>query len=257
MPALTSRQPTRFAVVQFPGTNCERETVRVLRDVLYQEVDLLWHGEEPPLHTYGCVILPGGFAHGDHLRSGAIARFSPIMRSVTAFARDGGLTLGICNGFQVLLEAGLLPGAMRRNASLQFRSQWVWCRVERVDTAFTNAYAGGQLARMPIAHGEGSYTAGSPEESARLHATGRIPLRYCDSTGQATAAGNPNGADLHAAGVINAAGNVFGLMPHPERASEPLLGSVDGGPLFHSIIRTLHGEWAPAAARGEALGAER
>jgi phosphoribosylformylglycinamidine synthase I len=235
----------RFAVVRFPGTNCERETVRVLRDLLGQPTDLLWHAEERSLDEYGCIVLPGGFAHGDHLRAGAIARFSPIMRAVERFAADGGLVLGICNGFQVLLEAGMLPGAMLRNATLQFRSSWVHCRVERHDTPFTNTCRPGQVLRMPVAHGEGNYTATSGEELERLEQRGGVLLRYCDPGGSAAPHANPNGSVANVAGVINAAGNVFGLMPHPERACETLLGSGDGRLIFESLVRSLQ----PASSR--------
>jgi phosphoribosylformylglycinamidine synthase len=176
-------------------------------------------------------VLPGGFAHGDHLRAGAIARFSPIMRGVQDFARSGGLVLGICNGFQVLLEAGLLPGAMLRNASLQFRAQWVWCRVERTDNPFTSACQVGQVLRMPIAHGEGNYVS--------LEDPKGVVLRYCDADGRVTPSANPNGAQDAIAGLTNAEGNVFGLMPHPERAAEALLGSTDGRFIFQSLARAV------------------
>jgi phosphoribosylformylglycinamidine synthase I len=219
----------RIAVVQFPGTNCERETVRALEAHTCQAVDVLWHADEFPTDGYAAVVLPGGFAHGDHLRAGAIARFSPVMRGIQKFARAGGLVLGICNGFQVLLEAGLLPGAMLRNASLQFRSEWVWCRVERTDTPFTRACKVGQVLRMPIAHGEGNYVS--------LEEPDGVALRYCDAEGNLTPAANPNGAQGAIAGLANAAGNVFGLMPHPERANESILGSTDGRFLFQSLVR--------------------
>jgi phosphoribosylformylglycinamidine synthase len=218
----------RLAVVRFPGTNCERETVRALEATCDGPVDVLWHAEPFPLEAgYAAVVLPGGFAYGDHLRAGAIARFSPVMRGIDQFARGGGLVLGICNGWQVLLEAGLLPGAMLRNASLQFRSEWVWCRVERTDTPFTSACRPGQVLRLPIAHGEGNYT--SPESPSG------VVLRYCDAAGNVTPAANPNGAQDNAAGIINPHGNVFGLMPHPERANEALLGSDDGRVIFESL----------------------
>ncbi len=243
----------RFAVVQFPGTNCERETVRVLRDLLGQPTDLLWHGDRVSLDRYACVVLPGGFAHGDHLRAGAIARFSPIMADVERFANAGGLTLGICNGFQVLLEAGLLPGAMVRNATLQFRSEWVRCRVERTDTPFTNACEPGQMLRLPIAHGEGNYTAVNAAEYERLEAAQEVLLRYVDERGQPTPDANPNGSMGNIAGIVNAAGNVFGLMPHPERACEALLGSSDGLPTFRSIVCHLERTTAqPALAQTRA-----
>ncbi len=177
------------------------------------------------------VVLPGGFAHGDHLRAGAIARFSPVMSGIQQFAAEGGLVLGICNGFQVLLEAGLLPGAMLRNASLQFRSDWAWCRVERTDTPFTSACTVGQVLRMPIAHGEGNYV--SP-----VDLQGQVVLRYCDADGGISPSANPNGSQGNIAGVINAAGNVFGLMPHPERAADALLGSTDGRYVLQSLVQS-------------------
>ena len=219
----------RLAVVQFPGTNCERETVRALRDTIECPVDLVWHADHLDPNTYAGVVLPGGFAHGDHLRAGAIARFSRAMHGVKAMAEQGKLVLGICNGFQVLLEAGLLPGAMLRNASLQFVSDWVWCRVERTDTPFTNACQPGQVLRLPIAHGEGNYTAGSQQALDQLETSGRVVLRYVGD--------NPNGSANAIAAVIN--GSVLGLMPHPERASDDLLGSADGRLIFDSIRATL------------------
>jgi phosphoribosylformylglycinamidine synthase subunit PurQ / glutaminase len=223
---VASRTP-RIAVVQFPGTNCERETVRALEVDVGCSVDVHWHAEAFPIDRYAAVVLPGGFAHGDHLRAGAIARFSAAMQGIQVFARAGGLVLGICNGFQVLLEAGLLPGAMLRNASLQFRSEWVWCRVERTDTPFTSACTRGQVLRLPIAHGEGNYVSLAEPEG--------VALRYCDPDGNVTPAANPNGSKDGIAGLANSSGNVFGLMPHPERANEPLLGSTDGRFLFRSL----------------------
>ena len=222
----------RIAVVQFPGTNCERETARSLAN--FVSVDVIWHADPFPPDTFAGVVLPGGFAHGDHLRAGAIARFSPEMQGIRRFAADGGLVLGICNGFQVLLEAGLLPGAMLRNASLEFRSDWVWCRVERVDTPFTAGCEVGQVLRMPIAHGEGNYVS-----VAALEPDAAVVLRYCDPLGNLTDASNPNGSQDAIAGIVNAQGNVFGLMPHPERASDPLLGSTDGSLLLESFARSV------------------
>jgi phosphoribosylformylglycinamidine synthase subunit PurQ / glutaminase len=227
----------RIAVVQFPGTNCERETARALSACVDAPVDVIWHAEAFPLDRYAAVVLPGGFAYGDHLRAGAIARFSPVMQGIQTFAQAGGLVLGICNGFQVLLEAGLLPGAMLRNASLQFRSEWVWCRVERTDTPFTSACRLGQVLRLPIAHGEGNYVSVSEPRG--------VVLRYCDADGNVTPEANPNGAQDAIAGIVNARGNVFGLMPHPERASEALLGSTDGRVIFESLAMALR---APALA---------
>jgi phosphoribosylformylglycinamidine synthase subunit PurQ / glutaminase len=225
----------RIAVVQFPGTNCERETVRALEAEVGCPVDVHWHADPFPLDRYVAAILPGGFAYGDHLRAGAIARFSPVMPGIQAFARGGGLLLGICNGFQVLLEAGLLPGAMLRNASLQFRSEWVWCRVERTDTPFTSACRLGQVLRLPIAHGEGNYVSLADPEG--------VALRYCDADGDVSPSTNPNGSQDGIAGIANASGNVFGLMPHPERANEPLLGSSDGRFVFQSLAAAVR---APA-----------
>ena len=225
----------RIAVVQFPGTNCERETARSLSACFDGPVDVIWHADTFPLDRYAAVVLPGGFAYGDHLRAGAIARFSPVMQGIRLFAQAGGLVLGICNGFQVLLEAGLLPGAMLRNASLQFRSEWVWCRVERTDTPFTSRYSPGQVLRLPIAHGEGNYVSVAQPCG--------VVLRYCDAEGNITPEANPNGAQDAIAGIINAGRNVFGLMPHPERASEALLGSTDGQPIFESLAMALR---APA-----------
>ena len=220
-----------MAVVQFPGTNCERETARALVDCTGASVDVAWHADPFPVDRYAAVVLPGGFAHGDHLRAGAIARFSPVMHGVRQFADRGGLVLGICNGFQVLLEAGLLPGAMLRNASLQFRSEWVWCRVERTDTPFTRACTLGQVLRLPIAHGEGNYVS-TVEPSG-------VALRYCDSDGRVSPECNPNGSQDAIAGIANQTGNVFGLMPHPERASDALLGSSDGALIFQSLAHAL------------------
>jgi phosphoribosylformylglycinamidine synthase len=216
-------------VVQFPGTNCERETVRSLQASTGCGVEVVWHADAFPNDRYAAVVLPGGFAHGDHLRAGAIARFSPIMPGIQEFARQGGLVLGICNGFQVLLEAGLLPGAMLRNASLQFRSEWVWCRVERTDTPFTSACRPGQVLRLPIAHGEGNYV------SLDSVAPAGVALRYCDADGNVTESANPNGSRDGIAGMANANGNIFGLMPHPERADDLVLGSTDGRFVLESL----------------------
>ncbi|HLZ29867.1 MAG TPA: phosphoribosylformylglycinamidine synthase I [Chloroflexota bacterium] len=235
----------RIAVVQFPGTNCERETLRELAAYGECPVDLLWHAEPFPVGRYAAVALPGGFAYGDHLRAGAIARFSPIMSGIQRFGAEGGLVLGICNGFQVLVEAGLLPGAMLHNASMQFRSEWIWCRVERTDTAFTSACTVGQVLRLPIAHGEGNYVSTTEPEG--------VVLRYCDADGNVTPTSNPNGSRDNIAGVINAAGNVFGLMPHPERAADPVLGSTDGRFLLESLVRSSTRQ-PSAAASGSRLG---
>ena len=224
----------RFGVVVFPGSNCERDTVHALSAILGQPSDLVWH-EETELSSYDCVVLPGGFAYGDHLRAGAIARFSPVMAAVERFAAAGGLVWGICNGFQVLVEAGLLPGAMLQNAGLQFVCRWVHLRVESANTPFTAGITPGTVLRMPIAHHEGDYYV-DKATLARLERNQQIVLRYCDAEGHATLEANPNGSAANIAGVCNEAGNVFGLMPHPERCAEPILGGVDGRRLFESVL---------------------
>ncbi len=236
----------RFGVVVFPGSNCDVDTVHALGTVLGAEVKALWY-DATSLEGVDCVVLPGGFAYGDYLRAGAIARFSPIMGAVQRHAERGGLVLGICNGFQVLVEAHLLPGALLRNDVLEFRCQWVTMRVERADTAFTNAFAPMEVVRMPIAHGEGRYVADA-ETLARLESNGQIVLRYApaDSSHQGVQRAapadtedryNPNGAAHDIAGLVNERGNVFGLMPHPERCCESLVGGTDGLRLFQSIVR--------------------
>jgi len=232
----------RVAVVTFPGSNCDYDCYKAAQDVLQADSYYVWHRE----HDLGAagapdlVILPGGFSYGDYLRAGAIARFSPIMREVMDFAAAGGLVLGICNGFQVLCEAGLLPGALVRNASLQFRGEGVYMRVENATTAFTSAYAPRQVLRVPIAHGEGNYVA-DEATLARLEDEGRVVFRYVDAAGEASAEGNPNGSMRNIAGIMNEQGNVLGLMPHPERAIELLLGSTDGRGVFESIAASLAG----------------
>ena len=222
----------KVGIVVFPGSNCDQDCVRAVKDVAGQAAIPLWH-QETTLRGCDAIILPGGFSYGDHLRTGAIARFSPIMASVSRFAKAGGLVLGICNGFQILLEAGLLPGAMLRNTGLRFICRFVTLRVERTDTPFTNRFQIGQIIRLPIAHNEGRYAA-----EARLLPTiqRQVAFRYCDGNGELADAANPNGSTAGIAGLTNAAGNVLGLMPHPERASEPGLGSVDGRLVFESMI---------------------
>ncbi len=212
----------KFAVIVFPGSNCDHDAYHAVRHVLGQDAELLWH-KETSLKAADAVILPGGFSHGDYLRTGAIARFSPIMASVAEFARAGGPVLGICNGFQILLEAGLLPGAMLRNRDLKFHCEHVRVRVESSDTPFTCRTIAGQVLRLPIAHGEGNYYAG-PEVISSLEHAKRIIFRYCDESGRTTDASNPNGAIDNIAGICNEARNVVGLMPHPERACESVLG---------------------------------
>ena len=235
----------KFGVVQFPGSNCDYDTLYALKFVMKQDAVMLWH-KEHDLKGVDCVVLPGGFSYGDYLRSGAIARFSPLMREVKAFARRGGLVLGICNGFQVLLELGLLAGAMLRNKDLKFLCQHVHIRVENPDTAFTRAARKGQVLRIPIAHFDGNYYA-PPRTLADIERHGQVVFRYCDAAGQVTGSANVNGSLNNIAGLTNKAGNVLGLMPHPERASESLLGSEDGRVLFDSLIQSCAARRAPGA----------
>jgi phosphoribosylformylglycinamidine synthase subunit PurQ / glutaminase len=240
--------PVRIGVVVFPGSNCDRDTLHGL-ELAGGEPVALWH-EQATLDGVAAVILPGGFAYGDYLRAGVIARFSPVMRAVEAFAADGGLVLGICNGFQVLAEAGLVPGALLRNRVLRFLGRDVRIAAERLDTPFTHALAAAaEPLRMPIAHGEGCYYADDATLDA-LEAEGRVLFRYVDDDGGQAAEDdrehNPNGSLRAIAGVLNAAGNVAGLMPHPERASESILGSDDGLPIIRSLV-----ESAARAAAGE------
>src|ERR1051325_839324 len=220
----------RFAVIVFPGSNCDHDAFYVLRHVLGQEVRYLWHKEHFQ-DEFDCVVLPGGFSYGDYLRTGAIARFSPAMNSLQGHVDRGKLVIGICNGFQILCEAGFLPGALLRNRSLQFRCQFVRLRVDDPNSPFTNACLTGHLLRLPIAHGEGSYYA-SPEVIDRLKRNHQVILRYCDERGRATDEANPNGSIENIAAICNEGRNVFGMMPHPERASEPLLGSDHGRMIF-------------------------
>jgi phosphoribosylformylglycinamidine synthase I len=227
----------KFGVVIFPGSNCDHDTLYVLRDVSKQDAIFLWH-KEHDLKNVDCVILPGGFSYGDYLRSGSIAAFSPLMQEVKEFASRGGLVLGICNGFQVLLELGLLPGAMLRNKNLKFLCQYVHLRVDNTDTPFTNTAKRGQVLRIPIAHYDGNYYS-SPETIREVKKNNQIVLRYCDARGRLNDEANVNGSLECIAGLINKAGNVMGMMPHPERASEALLGSEDGLIIFESLIKCL------------------
>jgi len=245
----------KFGVVVFPGSNCDHDAYHAAHDILGQDAEYLWH-KDPSLKGVDVVILPGGFAHGDYLRTGAIARFSPIMPAIREFARAGGPVLGICNGFQVLLEAGLLPGAMLRNRDLKFHCEHVYVRVEQTDTPFTQSAARGQRLRIPIAHGEGNYYA-EPEVVRELEASRRVIFRYCDARGEVTEAGNPNGSVNNIAGICSEARNIVGLMPHPERACEMSLGSADGLVMFESVLAALTREGAYPGARPERAPASR
>jgi len=227
----------KIGVVVFPGSNCDHDTYHVLKHVCGQEARFVWH-KDSDLGGLDAVVLPGGFSYGDYLRTGAIARFSPVMQAVTEFARRGGPVLGICNGFQILQEAGLLPGAMLRNSGVKFLSQPVSIRVERDDTVATSSLPRGTVLTMPIAHGEGNFYLPA-EELDRLEGEGQVVFRYSDVAGRLTPEANPNGSARSIAGVCNPARNVVGLMPHPERASEPELGSADGRRIFESLIHAL------------------
>jgi phosphoribosylformylglycinamidine synthase len=224
----------KFAVIVFPGSNCDHDAYHAATHVLGQQAELIWH-KDTSLKGADVVVLPGGFAHGDYLRTGAMARFSPIMNEVRAFAERGGPVLGICNGFQILLESGLLPGAMLRNKGLKYRCEHVHVRVEQTDTPFTNGATAGRVLRIPIGHGEGNYFAPA-EMLQQLEANRQVILRYTDAQGHLDEAANPNGSVNAIAGICNGQRNVVGMMPHPERACEPLLGGVDGCAIFESVL---------------------
>ena len=224
----------KFGVVVLPGSNCDHDCYRVVKEVLREPVEFIWH-KETSVEGLDVIILPGGFSYGDYLRAGAIAQFSPLMDSVKRFAEGGGLVLGICNGFQILLELGLLPGAMLRNRSLKFICEYVNLRVENADTPFTNKCAVGETLRIPIAHNEGAYFA----DGATLDELKRgrqVIFRYCDDRGEVNEEANPNGALENIAGITNDRGNVLGMMPHPERCAEGVLGSADGLKIFRSLL---------------------
>jgi phosphoribosylformylglycinamidine synthase subunit PurQ / glutaminase len=224
----------RFGVVVFPGTWSDRDCGQVIEHVLGAEVTYLWH-KDPDLHGVDCVILPGGFSYGDYLRAGAIARFSPVMDSVVEHAEKGGLVWGICNGFQILCEAGLLPGALIRNSCMEFRCEWSHLVCERAGTPFTTELREGQVIRVPISHGEGNYVA-DPATLSRLEQQGQVIFRYCDPGGVVLPTANPNGSQHNIAGIVSSSGNVLGMMPHPERCAEADLGGVDGLLLFRSVV---------------------
>jgi len=240
----------RFAVLQFPGSNCDQDCVHVLGNVLGQDADYLWHKEES-IGDADAVVVPGGFSYGDYLRTGSIAQFSPVMNAVKAFANAGGLVIGICNGFQILCETGLLPGALVRNRSLQFRCETIFLKIPTADSPFTSEVPEGRLLRVPIAHGEGCYFA-DDEALAKLQADDHILFQYATETGDLTDEANPNGSLLNIAGICNEGRNVCGMMPHPERASENVLGADDGRRVFESMLRHLEAK----TGVGEAATAE-
>ncbi|MQF48828.1 phosphoribosylformylglycinamidine synthase subunit PurQ [SAR202 cluster bacterium AC-647-N09_OGT_505m] len=227
----------RFGIVVFPGTWSDGDCYHVVKSVLGQDVRYVWH-KDRDLSDLECLILPGGFSYGDYLRTGAIARFSPVMEEVERFAQRGGLVVGICNGFQILCEAGLLPGALIQNDHVQFRCQWVDLRVENSGTPFTSECWQGQVLRVPISHGEGNYYADA-DTLASLNSRGQIVFRYCNPQGDITQEANPNGSLENVAGIVNDRGNVLGMMPHPERCCEAVLGGTDGRLIFESMLRVV------------------
>jgi len=233
----------KFAVVVFPGTNCDMDCYYVVKEVLGEEADYVWHTQED-LSAYQCIILPGGFSYGDYLRTGAVAKLSPVMEGVRREAEKGKLVIGICNGFQILVESGLLPGALLKNTNLRFLCKFVHLRLENNRTPFTHLYEKGEVLRMPIAHYEGRYFA-PPEVLDALERKGQVVLRYCDPGGDLREETNPNGSLNYIAGIVSEGGNVFGLMPHPERCSEKILSSEDGFRIFGSMS-----EWAKAQLGG-------
>ena len=226
----------RFGIIVFPGTWSDTDCHHAVNGVLGQEAEYVWH-RQTSISGYDCLVLPGGFSYGDYLRPGAMAGLSPIMGAVRDFANGGGLVIGICNGFQVLCESGLLPGALLRNEHLEYRCQWTNLKTERVDTPFTRACQPGQVLQVPVSHGEGNYFADETTLD-QLESEGRILFRYCDASGEITREANPNGAARNIAGIVNAGGNVLGMMPHPERCCEEVLGSADGKLLFQSIVES-------------------
>lgn len=223
----------KFGVVVFPGSNCDHDCYQVIKEVLNEPVDFIWH-KENDIRGFDCIVLPGGFSYGDYLRTGAIGSFSPVMRSVSEFSKNGGFVIGICNGFQILLESELLPGAMLRNKKLKFICRFVNLKTENKDTPFTSGFEKGQVVRMPIAHNEGCYYADKTVLD-ELNKNNQIVFRYCSESGEINEEGNPNGAIENIAGICNKEGNVLGMMPHPERASEEVLASADGRMIFESI----------------------
>ncbi|HCP23627.1 MAG: phosphoribosylformylglycinamidine synthase subunit PurQ [SAR202 cluster bacterium] len=226
----------RFGILVFPGTWSDTDCYHQVKSILGQDAEYVWH-QETSLDRFDSVILPGGFSYGDYLRPGAMARFSPVMDALNGFVATGRTAIGICNGFQILCESGLLPGALLPNQHLEYRCQWSYLRTERADTPFSNTCRQGQLLKVPVSHGEGNYFADT-ETLAQLEEDGRVLFRYCDIEGQASAEANPNGSANNIAGIINETGNVLGMMPHPERSCEAILGSTDGNLIFESIIES-------------------
>lgn len=243
-----SARPAHIGIVVFPGSNCDHDAYYVVKKILGQEATFLWH-KDTDIRGVDAVVLPGGFSYGDYLRCGAIARFSPIMREVVRFAEAGGSVLGICNGFQILVEAGLLPGVLLRNASLRFICRYVNLRVENASTRFTSACRQGEVLAVPIAHGEGNYFT-DETTLRRLEENGQVVFRYSEPDGTITPEANPNGSLASIAGIVNEGGNVLGMMPHPERASDPVLGHTDGQKIFTSLIEWVTNEYRTAREEG-------
>jgi len=227
----------KFGVIVFPGSNCDHDCYSMVKHVLGHECEFIWH-EDKDLSGFDCVILPGGFSYGDYLRTGSIASLSSIMKAVQEFAENGGPVIGICNGFQVLLESGLLPGSLIKNSSLKFVCKWTYVRVENTDTPFTKYLNIGDVLKIPVAHGEGNYFC-SKEDLKNLEEGAEIVFRYCDENGEITPRSNPNGSVGNIAGICNKRGNILGMMPHPERCSEELLGGINGVLIFESLINHL------------------
>lgn len=244
-----TQQQVRFGVVVFPGSNCDYDAYYAVRKHLGHDARFLWH-KDADLHGVDVVVLPGGFSYGDYLRCGAIARFSPVMREVTRFAEEGGIVIGICNGFQILLEAGLLPGVLLRNSSLRFVCRMVRVRVENSFTPFTGTCAQGDVLALPVAHGDGNYFADA-ETIRQLEERQQVVFRYCDDRGAIAPDANPNGSLSGIAGIVNERGNVLGMMPHPERAVDPLLGLTDGRKIFDAVLEHVLSRVAPTTYRAE------
>lgn len=228
----------KTGIILFPGSNCDHDAFYTVNEIMNQPAEMLWHKDRRDLKGFDMIILPGGFSYGDYLRTGAIARFAPVMQDVYDFAQYGGAVLGICNGFQVLTECGLLPGALLRNNHLKFNCKDVYLRVDNAQTIFTGAYHHHEVIRVPIAHGDGNYFADA-DTIRRLEAENRVVFRYCDESGETTDHSNPNGSINHIAGIINERGNVLGMMPHPERCADAVLGNTDGAKLFCSLLQAV------------------
>jgi phosphoribosylformylglycinamidine synthase subunit PurQ / glutaminase len=228
----------KTGVILFPGSNCDHDAFYAVNEILNQPAEMIWHKDRKNLKNFDVIILPGGFSYGDYLRTGAIARFAPIMQDVYDFARYGGAVLGICNGFQILTECGLLPGALLRNHHLRFNCKNIYLLVDNHQTIFTNEYHRHEVIQAPIAHGDGNYFA-DPDTIRQLEDENRIVFRYCNDSGEITPEANPNGSLNHIAGIINARGNVLGMMPHPERCADPVIGNTDGAKLFCSLLNSV------------------